>query len=191
MRLKIFALFLLVNPLLRSAHVEVKLYCRLECPQGQNCIRLACGTGKTESVVVTPEQALEAADIRPAGVQMGGNNPPSLAIELSKESSERLERITGANRGKKLMIVFDREILTAPALNVAVGSRRITIDSGDGEPVPHGQKAPRLQSLSRDSSKGDSHSVIFCAIIALALSISAFLFVLLPRMRRVRPSNPE
>lgn len=191
MKFQIFALFFLVHALLGSANADDKLYFYIECSPGQKCIDLAYDNGKKESVLATPAQVLARADIKSASVQMGVGAPQSLNIELGKEAAKKFEKITGENIGKKIMVVFDNKILTAPTVNAPISGPRIMISGGYGEHGPFWEKAPWLQDLIKDSYRASGRSVMIYVIIALAISISALVFILLPRMRRTRHSSPE
>jgi len=189
MKFQIFAsFFFLVHALLGSANADDKLYFYIECSPGQKCIDLAYDNGKKESVLATPAQVLARSDIKSVSVQMGGDTRQSLSIELGKEAAKKFEKITGENIGKKLVVVLDNKILTAPTVNEPITVGRIMIWGGHG---PFWEKVPWLQDLIKDSYRASGRSVMIYVIIALAVSISAFVFILLPRMRRTRHSSPE
>ena len=191
MKFKMFALISLFLALLGIANADDKIYFYIECSAEQQCIDLAYGDGKTASVLATPLQALERADIRSASVQMSANSPQSLNIELSEEASRKFEKITGENVGKRLMVVFDNRILNTPTINAPIGGGKIMISGGSGEKRPFWEKAPWLQNLVKDSYQASGRSLMIYVIIALAMAISAFVFVLLPRIKRTSPSSPE
>jgi hypothetical protein len=184
MQFRIFALFFLFLVLLGLAHADDRLYLHLQCSPGQNCIDLAhAADGRAESVMKAPALVLAKADVTSASVQMGPNTPQLLSIELSKEASQKFEKITGENIGKKLAVVFDNKILTAPVINEAIKGRKVVISGGNGEQGRFWERAPWLQELIKDSYQESRHSVMIYVIIALAVSLAAFLFILLPRMR--------
>ena len=190
MKFRVLALFLLIHPLLGRAKADDRLYFYIECSQGQQCIEMAYANGKTESVLAVPAQVLARGDLQSASVQTGGN-AQSLNMELSSEASAKLEKITGDNLGKKLIVVFDNRILTAPTIVQPIASRKITIGNGPGGQGLFWEKAPWLQDLIKDSYKAGGRSVMIYGIIALAVAVFALIFVLLPRMRRTRPSSSE
>ena len=84
MKLRIIALFFLLSALLGSATADDRLYFHIECSPGQNCVDLAYGYGKTESVLATPAQVLGKGDIKSASVEMSHAAPQGLNIELSE-----------------------------------------------------------------------------------------------------------
>jgi hypothetical protein len=188
MKFQIFASFVLVLALLGSATADDSLYLHFECSPGQKCIELAYDNGGTESVLATPAQVLGRADIKSASVQMGTDGRKALNIELGKEAAEQFEKITGENINKKLMVVLDNKILIAPTVREPISVGKIMISGNRGL---FWEKVPWLQDLIKDSYSVSGRSVMIYAIIALAISISAFVFILLPRMRRIRNSSPE
>jgi hypothetical protein len=191
MKSHIFALLFLILVLAGSAIADDRLYFYPECSPGQQCMDLAYGDGKTDSVLAAPVLILGKADIAAANIQMDASIPKALNIELGEEASKKFEKITGANIGKKLMVVFDNIILTAPMVNAPITSRSITIRRGPGNQNPFWERAPWLQDIIRESSKAGGRSVMIYAIVALAVSVSAFAFILIPRMKRARPSEVE
>jgi hypothetical protein len=191
MKLRILGLCLLFIALLGRAYADDRLYLHLECSQGQKCIELAYDNGRMESVVAEPELVLAKEDVQSASVQMAANTAQPLQIELGKEASQRLQKITGENIGKRLMVVFDNKILIAPTVNMSITNGKIAINGGNGEQGPFWKKAPWLEDLIRSSQKASGRSVIIYAMIALAASLSAFVFVLRPRKNRGLESDPE
>jgi len=203
MKFQIFPFFLLFTALLGKAKADDRLYFYIECSPGQQCIDLAYETGKTASVAATPAQVLGRGDLKSAKVQMAGAAPQAikkldkeagqkfdvnlgLTIELSEEASKKFERMTGQNIGRKLMVVFDNRILTAPTINQAVTGRMLLISGGRG---PFWEKAPWLQDLIKNSQDSSARSILSYVIIALAVSVTALVIVLLPRMRRTSQSH--
>jgi hypothetical protein len=187
MKFHIFALFFLILALLGSAVADDRLYLHIECSPGQQCIDLAYDNGKKESVLATPAQVLGKADIKSARVLMDRNSKPSLHIELEKEAAEKFGKITSENIGKRLMVIFDNKILSAPTVKAPITGGNAMIDGAS----PFWEKSPWLQELIKDSHKAGGHSIMIYAIIALAVSIAALVFILLPRLRRTRHSSPE
>jgi len=191
MKYWIFTLYFLMHALLASVHADDGLYFYLECSPGQDCIQLAYGNGKTESVQAAPVQVLARADIQSASIQQGEGIPLSLKIKLRKEASAAFEKITGENIGKKLLVVFDNKILNTPTINAPIADPVIIIGSGYDEQGPFWKRASWLQDLIKDSNRARGRSIMIYGIVALVVLLAAFAFVLLPRMRRTRPSHPE
>jgi hypothetical protein len=191
MKFQIFTFLFLFHALLGSANADEKLYLYLECSPGQKCIDLACDNGKVESVLATPAQVMARADFKSASVRMGADIRRSLDIELGKEAAKKFEKITRDNIGRKLMVVLDNKILIAPTIREPITVGKIMISGGAGPNDPFWEKVPWLQDLIKDSYRTSLRSVLVYVIIALAASISAFVFILLPRMRPTRHSSPE
>jgi hypothetical protein len=191
MKLRIFALFFSLGVLSGNAKADDRLYFHIECSQGQNCMDLAYGNGKTESVLVTPAQVLGKSDIKSASVEIDRSVPQGVNIELSEEASKKFEKITGENIGKRLMVVFDNKILTAPTIHAPIADRRIMISKGSSGQDLFWQKAPWLQDLVKDSNRAGGRSAMIYVAVAAAILISALVFVVLPRRRKTQHSSPE
>ena len=140
------------------------------------------------SVLSTPALVLRKADVKSASVQTYGDARMTINCELHKEAADVLEKVTGENIGKKLVVVFHDKILVAPTIRSSIGGGKIKLDGGL---APFWREAPWLQNLIEDSYKTSARSVMVYVIVALAVSISAFVFILLPRVKRSHQSMPE
>ncbi len=164
------------------------LYFYFECSPGQQCIDLATRDGKMESVLATPAMVLGGTDLKSAKVRPGINAAPSLDIELTDEAAGKFEKITAGNIGKRLMVVFENKILTAPTIQQPIRGGILTIYSSQGA---FWEKAPWMQGLIKGSYRQSGRSVMTYVIIAAVVLIAVFIFVLVPRMKRNRESSPE
>jgi hypothetical protein len=191
MKFQVFVLFFLAYVLLGSANANDKMYLYVECSPGQKCIELAYDNGKVESVLSVPAQVVAKADVKSAKVQTSEDARQSLNIELGKEAAEKFEKITRENIGKKIIVVLDNKILIAPTVREPITNGKIMITGRYGEHDPFWEKVPWLQDLIKDSYDASSRSILTYVIIASAVSISAIVFILLPRVRRTRHSSPE
>jgi hypothetical protein len=191
MKFQVFVLFFLAYVLLGSANADDKMYLYVECSPGQKCIELAYDNGKVESVLSVPAQVVAKADVKSAKVQTSEDARQSLNIELGKEAAEKFEKITRENIGKKIIVVLDNKILIAPTVREPITNGKIMITGRYGEHDPFWEKVPWLQDLIKDSYDASSRSILTYVIIASAVSISAIVFILLPRVRRTRHSSPE
>ena len=115
----------------------------------------------------------------------------SLKITISEEASKKLVKITSENIGRRLVVVFDNKILTAPTINAAVGNRTLTFSNSYGGNAVFWENSLWLQDLIRSSNRSAGRSVLSYAIIASAISISTIIFVFLPRMKRTRKSGTD
>ncbi len=191
MKFHIFALLFLFSALLGTAKADDRVYFYLQCSQGQTCMDLADQDGKRESVLATPAQMLGRGDIESAIVQKGGDTQPSLALELSKEASRKFEKITEENIGKKLMVVLDNKILAAPTINAPIRDPKIKLTIFSRRNDLFWEKVPWLQDLVKQSYKSGGRPVMIYMIVTLGIAISAFAFVLVPRLKRTSHSTPE
>jgi hypothetical protein len=191
MKYRIFVLFFLTLVLADSIYAGDKFSLHIACSQGKECIELAGDNGKKESIQATPAMELTKADIAAASVQSAGIGRFSLNIELSKEASGKFEKITGENIGKKLMVVFDNKILTAPTINMPISERKILISNSYGDNAAFWKNSLWLEDLIKASNSASGHSIRLYTVVAFGIAIVAFVFVLLPRLKQMRASNPE
>jgi hypothetical protein len=188
MRFHIFVLFLMCLASTVNAAADSALYLHLECSAGQACIDLPYRDNGKMSVLATPALVLGKADFKSASVQTYEAAQMAILLELRKEAADVFGKVTGENIGKKLAVVFHDKILTAPTIRESIGGGIIKIDGGKD---PFWKEAPWLKELIEDSYKTSGRSVMVYVIVALAVSILAFVFILLPRMKRSHPSMPE
>jgi hypothetical protein len=181
MRFQIFVLFLLFFAFTLNAATDDAMYLHLECMQGQDCIDLASSDNGVQSVTATPALVLKKLDFKSASIRSYDDTHQAIELELNREAADKFKQITGENIGKKLMVVFNNKILTAPTVREAIGGGKIQLD---GQQVTFWQGIPWLQELIKESYETSGHSVMVYVIVALAVSISAFAFILLPRMKR-------
>jgi hypothetical protein len=188
MRFYIFVLFLLCLAPTVNAATDDALYLYLECSPGQACVDLPYGDNGKQSVLATPALVLGKAGVKSASVQTYENAGMAINLELHKEAADAFGKVTGENIGKKLAVVFHNKILIDPTIRESIGGGKIKIDGGKD---PFWKEAPWLQELITDSYKTSGRSVMTYVIVALAVSFAAFVFILLPRMKRLHPSIPE
>jgi hypothetical protein len=181
-------LFLLCLASTAIAATDDALYLYLECSPGQACINLPHRDNGEKSVLATPTLVLRKADFKSASVQTYEDARMSIMLELHKEAADVFAKVTGANIGKKLAVVFHDKILIAPTINESIGGGKMTINGGKD---PFWKEAPWLKDLINDSYRTSGRSVMVYVLVALAVSIAAFLFILLPRMKRSRQSMAE
>ena len=188
MRFHIVALFLLFLASTVNAATDNALYLHLECSNGQACIDLPYRDHGKLSVLATPALVLGKSDFKSASVQTYEAAQMAILLEFNKETADVFGKVTGENIGKKLAVVFHDKILTAPTIRESIGGGKIKIDGGKD---PFWKEAPWLKDLIEDSYKTSGRSVMIYVIVALAVSFAAFVFILLPRMKRSHQSMPE
>ena len=133
-------------------------------------------------------QVVGKSDIRSATVQANAGAAQSLNIELSKEASDKLAKITRANIGKKLVVALDGTILITSEIREPITAGKITIY---GEHSRFWEKTPWLLDLIQESSRAGRSSVKTYVAIALAFLIAAFFFVFIPGIRRACQRGSE
>jgi hypothetical protein len=188
MRFHVFVLFLLCLASTANAATADALYLYLECSPGQTCIDLPHGDSGRLSLLATPALVLGKADFKSASLQTYEGTQMAVLFELQKQSADAFGRVTGANIGKKLAVVFHNKILTAPTIRESIGGGKIRLDGGKD---PFWRQAPWLQDLIDDSYRASRRSVMVYVFVALAIAISAFFFILLPRIKPSKPAMPE
>jgi hypothetical protein len=191
MKSRLFVLFFLTLVLLNNIYAGDKFSLHIACSQGKQCINLAGDNGKQESVQATPAMELTKADITAASVQSAGIGRFSLNIELREAASGKLKEITGENIGKRLAIVFDNKILSAPNINQPISERKILIINSYGDSGAFWKNSPWLEDLIKASNQASGHSIRLYVVIAFGIAIVAFVFVLIPRLKPARVSNLE
>lgn len=87
-------------------------------------------TGKpsTEKVVLKKESKITGADLVNANVQIGGEwNEPYVELEFSEEGAKKFSDLTGENVNKRLAIVLDGVVHSAPVIRERIPSGRAQI----------------------------------------------------------------
>jgi hypothetical protein len=181
MKLHIFAWLFLCLALLANAAPDNSIYLYLECESGQACINLPDSDGDTMSVMATPALVLGKADFKSARIDTYEDTQQAIMLELQKEAAEKFGKITGENIGRRLAVVFNNKILTAPVVRDAIRGGKIRLD---GKQVTFWKEIPWLQELIEESYDASNRSVITYVIVASIVVVSAFSFILLPRMKR-------
>ncbi len=188
MRFHVFALFFLLLASMGYAAADDALYLYLECANGQACIDLPSRNSGKMSVLATPALVLGNADFKSASVETYEAARMAILLEFHKTAADVFEKVTGENIGKKLAVVFHGKILTSPTIRESIRGGKIKIDGGRD---PFWNEAPWLKDLIENSYATSRRSVMAYVIAALAVSILAFAFILLPRMKASHPSMPE
>ena len=181
MKLQIFAWLFLCFTVSANAAPDNSMYLYLECESGQACIDLPDSDGDTMSVLATPALVLGKEDFKSARIDTYENAQQALILELKKEAAEKFEKITGENIGRRLAVVFNNKILTAPTVRDAIRGGKIRLD---GKKVTFWKEIPWLQELIEESYDTSRQSVITFVIVAAVVVLSAFAFILLPRLKR-------
>ncbi len=114
----------------RTAHLEFRLVDEAgnieeakkgNIPDGEEIVTMKTKTetGKisTQSFLLKKEAKVTGADLVNANVQIGGQwNEPFVELEFNEEGAKKFAEVTGDNIGKKLAIVLDGNIHSAPVI---------------------------------------------------------------------------
>ncbi|MBF0207032.1 MAG: protein translocase subunit SecD [Oligoflexia bacterium] len=72
-------------------------------------------------------------DLEDAGVQIDQQkNQPYVSMTMKTQAAKRFEELTAANRGRRLAVVLDGNVYTAPSINDRIGGGRAQITLGHG-----------------------------------------------------------
>ena len=183
MRPCIWAIFLLlVLPLHAAAGEGMYLY--LECGPGEECIHLPDLDNIMMPVQTTPSMVLTKSDFESARIDTYDESRQSVGFVFKKDAAEKFGKLTEANIGKRLMVVFNDKILTAPVIREAIRGGEIRVD---GKEVSFWREISWVRELIEESYGTNRRMIIAFVIIAAAVICSALAFILLPRMRRTYP----
>lgn len=99
--------------------------------------KLAGQASRYTTYVVLAATELSGADVLDAVVtysSQGLDNRPAVSLRFSDAGARRFESITGANVGKRMAIVLDENVESAPVIQTKIsgGNAQITLGSGRG-----------------------------------------------------------
>lgn len=81
-----------------------------------------------EPMLIKQETLLTGDMLDDARVQIGSNNQPYVAIDFNREGGRIFERVTGDNVGKRLAILLDGKIYSAPVIRDRIGGGKAIIE---------------------------------------------------------------
>lgn len=93
----------------------------------QNAIKTIGKTAVLEFKDEAGRVALTGNDLKDAKEQIGQNNQNMVGIEFSDEGAKKFGELTMANVGRKIAILLDGEVLTAPVVNEAITGGKAVI----------------------------------------------------------------
>ena len=120
----------------RTAHLEFKLVEDDMTPeqariQGREVLPLKelmpDGTYRTKSIVVRKEAALSGEYIADAGASYDQFNQAYVRLNFNAAGARKFARLTGENVGKRLAIVLDGEVYSAPVIKDKISGGRASI----------------------------------------------------------------
>ncbi|MBM4394057.1 MAG: hypothetical protein FJ087_00020 [Deltaproteobacteria bacterium] len=111
----------------------------VEDPRDLGRVRLAARPGRLGFHLVDeatglpePEARLSGGDVEEARVGRDESAVPHVAIRLSPGASARFADLTGANVGRKLAIVLDGEVQSAPVIMERIEGPELRLTTGGG-----------------------------------------------------------
>ena len=106
-------------------------------PEGDEQLMMKARNRETAVTTTTPillkKQALLTGDmLTDARVRIGGefHNEPYVALEFNSEGSRIFDRITGDNVGKRIAIVLDNTVYSAPVVRERISGGKASITGG-------------------------------------------------------------
>lgn len=78
-----------------------------------------------QTIYVDPEPSFDMQQIAKAAVISTEEGRPAISIEFTETGSERLEKLTSENTGKRLAILFNGKVIQAPKIVGAMGKRAV------------------------------------------------------------------
>ncbi|MBF0362308.1 MAG: protein translocase subunit SecD [Oligoflexia bacterium] len=87
-----------------------------------------------EPYLVEAVAQITGDDLEDAGVQIDQQkNQPYVSMTLKTQGAKRFEELTGNNKGKRLAVILDGNVYTAPNINERIGGGRAQITLGHGD----------------------------------------------------------
>ncbi|MCX8022406.1 MAG: protein translocase subunit SecD [Syntrophorhabdaceae bacterium] len=129
----------------RTAQLEFKLvdeenigrYTGGNPPEGDEILNMKTRNRETGITTTTPillkKQALLTGDLlTDARVRIGGEfgGEPYVAIEFNSEGARLFDKVTGENVGKRLAIILDNTVYSAPVIKERISGGKATITGG-------------------------------------------------------------
>jgi len=84
-------------------------------------------------IVLESEQLLTGAALTNAAVRTDGGsfgNEPYIALNFNSDGAEKFAKLTGANVGRKLAIILDSSVYSAPNIKQRIGGGKAVIEGG-------------------------------------------------------------
>jgi preprotein translocase subunit SecD len=95
---------------------------------------------------------LTGTAISKADVSWDQVGKPEVLITFNRQGGRRFEDLTGRNVGKKMAIILDEEISSAPTIQTKIGGGRCTITMGGSDPDRISREAQDLVTVLRTGS---------------------------------------
>jgi preprotein translocase subunit SecD len=90
------------------------------------------GITTTSPILLKKQSVLTGELLTDARVRIGGDfgNEPYVAIEFNSEGARIFDQVTGANVGKRLAIILDNNVYSAPAIRERISGGKASITGG-------------------------------------------------------------
>jgi len=150
------------------------------------------GASQTEKLLVKKKPELTGSAVKSALVARGNLGQPEIQFTLNSEGADRFAQITRDNAGRRLAIVLDHELYSAPRINgeIPSGSGVITGDFSDQEarqlanvlenplqvPVSIRSESSVDPTLGKDTIHSGIMSAIYGTVAVAAFMIIYYLF---------------
>jgi preprotein translocase subunit SecD len=92
----------------------------MEVLPGQTDARV--GESGQRFYLVRREVVITGRDMKTARAAVGSNNEPDVHFSLNAQGAERFRRFTGQNIGRRLAIIMDGSVVSAPVINSQISS---------------------------------------------------------------------
>jgi preprotein translocase subunit SecD len=92
-------------------------------PEDMEVVQAAASSGETGFYLVRKVAAVTGQDLRSAKPTIDENNQPAVAFSLTNEGSRKFGKATGENVGRRLAIILDHRVISAPTIE-----QKITTD---------------------------------------------------------------
>lgn len=106
-------------PVSRSPDAQIEF--RLAEESDREGLTKASAENSGDVVYLYPEPALTNSDIARADVTVDEDGYSAVTISIAPEAQFRMRRLTSKNRGKRLAILIDQKLLTAPIIQWEIG----------------------------------------------------------------------
>ncbi|MBF0314184.1 MAG: protein translocase subunit SecD [Oligoflexia bacterium] len=118
---------------------KVNEFLKAELPKGYEILfqkkvnRLTNELENKTPYIVEKIASISGDDLEDANVNIDQQkNQPYVSMTLKSEAAKRFEDLTGANKGKRLAVILDGNVYTAPHINDRIGGGRAQITLGQG-----------------------------------------------------------
>jgi preprotein translocase subunit SecD len=95
---------------------------------------LSAGSEHWRSFWLEKQPILDAGDIESAEAEANQAGVPMIRIKLKEEASRRFAEVTGKNLGRKIAIVMDGVVRTAPVVQAKITGGELVLSTGGASP---------------------------------------------------------